>query len=212
MNLSHSIHPDKNVTVTLNVERDMVRGSDPNESPVSQSRSVHLRDNNNNKNNNKTVTLEIVPDLINFDTDMNSHTNLLGSVFAVADFITKQGEMMPPSVHRNLLPPPLHFRLIPSIVSQGSDDSHHRHPRPHPSSILTHVTTVTYLTQVPGSGDMTLLEVITNTVTQTSNYLAITHPARVTAKVKKATCCLLVTTSSLVHISAVATHPLLSIM
>lgn len=200
-----SVQPDKNVTVTLDIAREIISGSDPNESPLSQSRSVGLR------GNNRTVTLEVMPDLINLDTDMNSHTNLLGSVFAVADFITKQGEMMPPSVHRDLLPPPLHFRLVPSVVPMGSDDSHHHHhPQPHPSSILTHVTTVTYLTQVPGSGDMTLLEVITNTVTQTSNYLAITHPARVTAKVTPRGAGDDIISGS--HSSVVAAHPLLSIL
>lgn len=48
---------------------------------------------------------------------------------------------------------------------------------------FTHLTTVTYLSQVPGSGDMTLTKVITNVLTQTHSLLVPFLPPSVTAKV-----------------------------
>lgn len=100
---------------------------------------------------------------------MDSPTNLLGTVLSVADLITNKGQITPP-----LVPAPVHPGL------KHTPSYHHILKSP---STFTLVTTVTYLSQVPGAGDMTLTKVIANVLTQTHSLLAPLPPPSVTAKV-----------------------------
>lgn len=111
----------------------------------------------------------MLQDKINFGMDMESPTNLLGTVLSVADLITNKGQVTAP-----LMPAPVHLEL--------KHTASHHHILKSPST-FTRVTTVTYLSQVPGSGDMTLTKVITNVLTQTHSLLVPLLPLSVTAKV-----------------------------
>lgn len=109
----------------------------------------------------------MLQDKINFEMGMESPTNLLGTVLSVADLITNKGQVTPP------LPAPVHPGL-------KYTSSHNMLKSP---LTFTHITTVTYLSQVPGAGDMTLTKVITNVLTQTHSLYVPLPPPSVTAKV-----------------------------
>lgn len=127
----------------------------------------------NQSEDDKTVILEMLPDKIDFGTDLDSPTNLLGSVLTIADMITNKGMVRPPKVHSASWSPPVYLTLQPALVNLKTQSL----------LTITHVTTVTYLTQMPGSGDMTRMEVLTNVVTHDRRFLTSTIPPSVTAKV-----------------------------
>ena len=110
----------------------------------------------------------MLQDKINFGMDMESPTNLFGTLQSVADLITNKGQVTPP--------------LIPALVHPGHKytSSHNMLKTP---LTFTHMTTVTYLSQVPGAGDMTLKKVITNVLTQSHSLQVPLLPPSVTAKV-----------------------------